>query len=204
MVVVTADHGEEFGEHGGFGHGNIFRPITHVPLVILPPGGLKAPLRERRPVSLRNLPATLVDVLGVAEGSPFPGRSLARSWQSPPTRDQAEAIVSDADVSGSDRKLSAGESEGEGDGAEADLVLSEIVDRQLQDPETWVFPRALIAEGKSYLRHGNGHEQLFDLDADSDQGHDLAAEAEAVPILERFRERLSRLESPANGEQVDR
>ncbi|MEZ3115670.1 sulfatase [Halobaculum sp. MBLA0147] len=33
LVIVTADHGDEFHEHGLFGHGNLpYRELTHVPL----------------------------------------------------------------------------------------------------------------------------------------------------------------------------
>ena len=32
-------------------------------------------------VSLRDLPATVVDLVGSASGSPFPGRSLAAHWR---------------------------------------------------------------------------------------------------------------------------
>ena len=31
-------------------------------------------------VSLRDLPATVVDVVGLASGAPFPGHSLADLW----------------------------------------------------------------------------------------------------------------------------
>ena len=39
IIIVTADHGEEFLEHGGVGHGyTMHREIVHVPLVITGPG----------------------------------------------------------------------------------------------------------------------------------------------------------------------
>jgi membrane-anchored protein YejM (alkaline phosphatase superfamily) len=34
LVVVTSDHGEEFDEHGGFGHGSLHEEIIAVPLLI--------------------------------------------------------------------------------------------------------------------------------------------------------------------------
>jgi arylsulfatase A-like enzyme len=40
MIVVTSDHGEEFGEHGGFWHGTtLYDEQVHVPLVVRMPGG---------------------------------------------------------------------------------------------------------------------------------------------------------------------
>lgn len=39
-IVVVSDHGEEFWEHGGFGHGHaLYENLLHVPLIIRPPGG---------------------------------------------------------------------------------------------------------------------------------------------------------------------
>ena len=67
-LIVTSDHGESFGEQGGvFGHGtSLYQPQLHVPLVIVPPAGSR-PFRPVVPetVSLRDLPATVVDVLGL-------------------------------------------------------------------------------------------------------------------------------------------
>jgi arylsulfatase A-like enzyme len=40
MIIVTSDHGEEFGEHGGFWHGTtLYDEQVHVPLVVRLPGG---------------------------------------------------------------------------------------------------------------------------------------------------------------------
>ena len=38
-VILTADHGEAFGEHGAYGHGwTLHREVLHVPLIIAGPG----------------------------------------------------------------------------------------------------------------------------------------------------------------------
>jgi len=34
LIVVTSDHGEEFGEHGTYGHGRLHEECVHVPLII--------------------------------------------------------------------------------------------------------------------------------------------------------------------------
>lgn len=91
-VVITADHGEEFGERGIFGHGaSLYSRLTHVPLILIPPLGPSgrdddpyASIRGRRiaaPVSHRNLAATLAGLLVPGTAHPFPGRSLARHWE---------------------------------------------------------------------------------------------------------------------------
>src|SRR5678809_755435 len=39
IVIITADHGEEFGEHGSMGHGRtLHQEVLRVPLVIAAPG----------------------------------------------------------------------------------------------------------------------------------------------------------------------
>jgi len=42
IVVVTADHGEEFKDHGGLGHKVVYEEGVHIPLIIRHPGALKA------------------------------------------------------------------------------------------------------------------------------------------------------------------
>jgi arylsulfatase len=67
LVVVTSDHGEEFGEHGQTGHGgNLGRELVEVPLGIDLPAGFTAPLalpRGARPGIVR-LYATLLEAVG--------------------------------------------------------------------------------------------------------------------------------------------
>jgi arylsulfatase A-like enzyme len=80
IVILTSDHGEEFREHGMYGHGvSLYWPAIHVPLVVWLPGGPHAGLRVPEAVSLRALPATIADLAGLGT-APFPGRSLAGAW----------------------------------------------------------------------------------------------------------------------------
>ena len=85
-LIITSDHGESFGEQPGvFVHGtSLYQPQLHVPLVIVPPSGSPRPSRPvvSETVSLRDLPATVVDLLDLEAGAPFPGASLARLWDS--------------------------------------------------------------------------------------------------------------------------
>ena len=83
-VIITSDHGEAFGDHGYFGHAFTRRlDEIGVPLVILSPTAPAGRVVDS-PVSLRDLPATVVDLLGLSAASPFPGRSLAAYWKLAP------------------------------------------------------------------------------------------------------------------------
>lgn len=95
LVIITADHGEEFGENGLYGHFlSLHRAELDVPLLIIEPSQVPENRTVAEPVSLRNLPATVVDLLGLSSGSPFPGRSLARFW----TPEQNDGPLSDEPV----------------------------------------------------------------------------------------------------------
>ncbi len=78
IVVLTADHGEEFEEHGGHYHGSaIYEESVHVPLVIRMPG--VSPRRVKTPVSLVDLAPTVFDLVGLPADPRHQGRSLAAS-----------------------------------------------------------------------------------------------------------------------------
>ena len=81
LVIVTSDHGEQFGEHGLHNHANsVYTQLLHVPLILRLPGKVPAGLRVPTAVSLRDLPATVLDVLGLGASARYPGRSLTRFW----------------------------------------------------------------------------------------------------------------------------
>src|SRR5262249_29036370 len=66
LVVITSDHGEQFGEHGRWNHGeSLYMQLLHVPLIVLHPGHIPTGLRIPEPASLANLPATILDLLHV-------------------------------------------------------------------------------------------------------------------------------------------
>jgi arylsulfatase A-like enzyme len=84
IVIVTSDHGESFGAHDLFGHGNsLYLETIRVPLVIVWPGHVPAGVRVSQPVGLERVSATIASLLGAGDRT-FPGRSLATGWQSPP------------------------------------------------------------------------------------------------------------------------
>jgi arylsulfatase A-like enzyme len=76
LVILTADHGEEFLEHGDVKHcRNLFDTSLHVPLLVKVPG--VAGRTVARPVQNLDLVPTVLDYLGIdARGSHFEGRSL--------------------------------------------------------------------------------------------------------------------------------
>ena len=167
LVVVTADHGEQIGEHGLYGHGrSLYREELHVPLLIVQPGRTPAGAVVAEPVSLRDLPATVLGMLGVEAETSFPGSSLVATW----------------DTSAPPRPPSAGE------------ILSEVAIRDKISHNTGRVPAlrgpmySLLADGKVYIRNAGGEEELYDFATDPDEATDLAGTS--GPTLNRFRDRL--------------
>src|SRR5208337_2625176 len=81
LIIVASDHGEHLGDHLLFFHGcSLYRQVVGVPLVIVDPKEVPVDHVVVEPVSLRDIPATVVDLLGLSRAAPFPGRSLARFW----------------------------------------------------------------------------------------------------------------------------
>ena len=76
LIIVTADHGEEFGEHDWFGHGTVYEGCCRVPLIVKFPGRRFAGQRYAAPVQLCDLYPTVLDVLGVPAPEGLDGRSL--------------------------------------------------------------------------------------------------------------------------------
>lgn len=75
VVVVTADHGEEFFEHGGIGHGtSLYEELLHVPLIIKAPG--TAPRRVRDLVQSIDIYPTVLDLAKGKPAEAISGRSL--------------------------------------------------------------------------------------------------------------------------------
>lgn len=74
IVVVFADHGEEFWDHGDFEHGHtLYDELLRVPLLVRAPG--LAARRVNTPVSLLDVTPTVLDLLGEAVDG-LDGRSL--------------------------------------------------------------------------------------------------------------------------------
>ncbi len=81
IVVITSDHGEAFGEHNLVGHKiSLYREAIHVPLIVWNPKTIPAGRHVRRPVSLVDIPRTLISLADPAYHGSFPGRSLQELW----------------------------------------------------------------------------------------------------------------------------
>ncbi len=73
IIVFTADHGEEFQDHDGFGHGrSYYQELLHVPLIMSGPG-IPTGLEVEQVVTTTDLMATLKGLLGLSQWRPEQG-----------------------------------------------------------------------------------------------------------------------------------
>lgn len=170
LVIVTSDHGEHLGEHGLLGHSlSLYRPEVHVPLLVIPPSQSSAARIVNEPVSLREIPATIAEWVDLGPRNPFPGRSLARFL-----------------VDGTERQ------------PEASPVLCEV--ERMEEfsglhhiPSSHGSISSLVSRDRVYIRGEGASEELFDLRNDPFESINLAASPQSRPVIQRFREELSRL-----------
>lgn len=75
-LIITSDHGEEFGDHGGFEHGHtLYDELLHVPLILVSPYE-KTARRDTKLVGLMDVAPTILELAGVVVPPHFMGRSL--------------------------------------------------------------------------------------------------------------------------------
>lgn len=166
LVIITADHGEQFGEHGIFTHGNsLYLQTLRVPLLISFPTHVPANTSVREPVTLRDLPATIIDLVQLGDKDRFPGQSLVQFWNGTTNTDSANRspLLSEASV-GPDTK------------PHEPLFKGDM--------------RSLVIDRKHYILNGDGREELYDLDTDPQETKDLAGSDEGRQITSRYRSLL--------------
>lgn len=86
VVILTSDHGEMLGEKGLIQKRSLYEWSARIPLIVAGPGVGKGQVDT--PVSLIDLPATLIDMAGQVPVRPLEGRSLV-----PALRGEAMDVV---------------------------------------------------------------------------------------------------------------
>jgi arylsulfatase A-like enzyme len=100
IVAFTADHGEEFMDHGALGHEHtLYQELIHVPLILSFHGILEAGRVVEVPVRLMDLAPTLLDLAGLPVEPSFHGRSLLPALRGAAPQ-ASEPIFSEEDFTG--------------------------------------------------------------------------------------------------------
>jgi arylsulfatase A-like enzyme len=148
IVAITSDHGELLGERGLYDHGNsLYWRVLHVPLIVVYPPAVPAGLRVREPVTLRDLPATLLD-LADARPVGWPGRSLNSFWVRRARADPRSPVLSE---------------------------MSRAINMNPWLPASRGDIKSLVDGPLHYIVNGDGKEELYDVERDPEENDDLAA-----------------------------
>jgi len=95
LVIVTSDHGDQFGEQGHVGHGNsIHNKLLHVPLAFRWPGRIEKGSYDA-PVELVDLIPTVLELTGQRIPEGLNGRSLVGIIAGTEISDGTEAAFSE-------------------------------------------------------------------------------------------------------------
>jgi arylsulfatase A-like enzyme len=181
LVVITADHGEEFGENQrAVEHGtSLFLPSLWVPLVIMHPGKVPQGLRITEPVTIADLPATILSLGGMAPD--LPGNPLSRFWDSGGRQHQVGQTP----------------------------LLAELRPRPWAP--SWALVRqgkivSLVSGNLQYIRYGNGQEELYDIVADpwARSGLDFTTVPDTVDWFRRELGAILQEAAPGSDQQASR
>ena len=172
IVVVTSDHGEEFGEHGFFTHGNtLYERSLHVPLLIRAPSRAPSGARIADWISTRDVAATIASMAGLEPR--VGGRSLERFWTAEPASGVAGKSTAAIDT------IAARVSHASGHPPEYPVSLGDM--------------ESILASPYQYIRRGDGEEYLFDLSDSASALINLAGRRESALTLRRFSDHLAQL-----------
>ncbi len=150
FVAITADHGEEFFEHGHYCHGcKLYDELLHVPLAIHAPGFVRRGGHKIDGlVGLMDVPTTLLAALGVGRPKKFMGNVLLPE-------------------------------EGDSQPELRPYVISEVGHRErepFRPHRRWHKHSIRTGRWKLIYRPYTGQARLFDLKKDPGEKHDVADE----------------------------
>lgn len=183
LTVITSDHGEEFQEHGRAGHGHsLYREVTRVPLIVHAPQVI-APRSEGGSATLTDVVPTVLDLFGIdaiaddgprhpPSGSPrFDGTSFG-DWLRGESRSRGQATAIPARAVTQRR------------GAPIDHLLHLDLDGRAA-------LAALRGTEKLILATVPYTKELFDLEGDPSERHDLTGDGDAGLRFPRLAEDLA-------------
>ena len=125
LLFVTADHGEEFGEHGATRHGKtLYQQVLHIPGVLKLPDSRLRGRRSKALASNIDVAPTLLELAGIEAPAEFQGRSLRE--------------VLEKDVAETERR------------AVAELLAPNVVAYSIRD-ERYKHIKALVPNAKEML-----------------------------------------------------
>lgn len=173
LLVVTSDHGENFGEGGLFGHAvSLDDRLLHVPLLMAGPDAPRAPEGVS---SLAALPSLVAGAIGLEE----------HPWN----RQQDAVAVAQYDLAPSP------------DDPRLDMIRAWGPTEE--GLRRFAYPCTAATDGRYKLVTLGEAERLYDLAADPEEIAPVAAEAVPAPVLASLRAALARAGAEESSPDVD-
>ena len=168
LLIVASDHGEHLGDHGLFFHGgSLYRQLVQVPLLMVGNKRIPAGRTVAEPVSLCDIPATVIDLLGLGTDHPFTGQSVTRYWQ--PRVEGVRVVASPLLM---------------------ETTKPELLMNGGREPAAKGAMRAVIVAGMHYIQMADGTHELFNLARDVEEKTNLASDGDEQPVLFELRNLL--------------
>lgn len=163
LVVFSADHGEELGDHQAyfFHRDSVYQQVLAVPLILRWPGRLPAGAAVDAPIAAVDVAPTILDLLGIDPPAPLEGES------------RAALARGERGAGGAERTFA--------EWSDQIVVVGEGSWRLVWNPNR-VATRAIGPDGRGEI----AAEELYDLSRDPGQRTNLAAEEpERVAAMRR-------------------
>jgi arylsulfatase A-like enzyme len=113
LIVFLSDHGEEFFEHAGFGHGHsLYGEVIRVPLMFILPGTVSQGRTVSRQVRLIDVMPTILEILGIEADIRLEGTSLLPLLTGRGTLTQSDGMLFPPQVAFSEGMLHGSEKKG--------------------------------------------------------------------------------------------
>jgi len=167
VVILTSDHGEEFMDHGGLSHHQLFSEIIRVPLILRDPGRRKTGREDGIIASGVDIFPTVLDIVGVKGVNHTHGKPLF-------------SVLADRS--------------GPGPGAAYSEVFGYVrggfYNPEFYPSQPWVdwehlSMRSLVWDGYHLMVYDN-ETRLFNLSDDPREGSDIAGAEDASGMAERM------------------
>lgn len=166
IVIITADHGDEFGEHGKTGHLTLYDGIIHVPLIIAGPDIKSIPKVEKQ-VRHIDLAPTIVDLAGLDKPASFNGQTLITLIRGGTDTDRPTVSVATPP------------------GSEQEVILSyRIPNWKYIRTESVAPPKTLLSEEIYNLQHDPKEQQNL---IDKETEETLRFKIEAIKAIDNFK-----------------
>jgi arylsulfatase A-like enzyme len=177
LIIITSDHGESFGNHDLFGHGNsLYLETLHIPMILYWPGKIPAGIRPQQLVGLNQIPSTIMELVGAGDNSAFPGASLTASLY------------------------------GERQAAASDPVMSELSPGRFKDgppgyPTRNGGLKSLLTERWHLILGDSGSEELYAWREDRQESRNLAGDPESQIVVQQLKHQLEAMMTAGGNQQ---